>query len=63
MLVYERIDASEIIDFDKADKSKECIICHCWFFKEKNFNFEKLVCNGCHNILMFYGLENIAIFN
>ena len=55
MLVYERIDAS--------DKSKECIICHCWFFKEKNFNFEKLVCNGCHNILMFYGLENIAIFN
>ena len=31
--------------------------------KNVNFNFEKLVCNGCHNILMFYGLDNIAIFN
>ena len=24
MLIYERIDASERIDFDKADKPKEC---------------------------------------
>ena len=26
MLIYERIDVSEGIDFDKTDKSKECII-------------------------------------
>ena len=28
MLQYERIDISEGIDFDKLDKSKECMICH-----------------------------------
>ena len=50
------------IDFDKTDKSKECIICHYWFFKDKNFNFEKLVCKGCHDIAMMCNeLKNIAI--
>ena len=28
MLQYERIDISEGIDFDKSDKSKDCVICH-----------------------------------
>ena len=28
MLQYERIDVSEGIDFDKSDKSKECMISH-----------------------------------
>ena len=35
MLIYERIDDSEEIDFDKTDKSKEGVICHYWFFKDK----------------------------
>ena len=26
--LYEKIDISEGIDFDKTDKSKECMICH-----------------------------------
>ena len=36
------------------------------FFKDKNFkklDFEKLACNGCHDIsMMCCELENIAIF-
>ena len=28
MLQYERIDISEGIDFDKSNKSVECMICH-----------------------------------
>ena len=28
MLIYESIDHSEGIDFDKTDKSKECVIHH-----------------------------------
>ena len=63
MLIYERIDDSEGIDFDKTDKSKDCMICHYWLFKCKNFNFENLICNYCHDIsMLFYELENIAIF-
>ena len=62
MLIYEQIDVSETIDFDKTKKSKECIICHYWFFKDKNFNFQKLVCNGCHISIMCYELEKTTIF-
>ena len=63
MLIYKRVDVSEGIDFDKTDKSKECTICHYWVFKGKNFNFENLVRNGCHDIsIRCYELENIAIF-
>ena len=32
--------------------SKECIICHYWYFKDINYKFEPQVCNGCHDILM-----------
>ena len=28
MLQYERIDISEGFDFDKTNKSVECMICH-----------------------------------
>ena len=63
MLIYQRAGDSEGIDFDKTDKLKECMICHYWFFKDKNFNFEKRICNGCHDIsMMCYKLENSAIF-
>ena len=32
MLQYEQIDALEEIDISKSNKSKECIICHYWYF-------------------------------
>ena len=32
MLYFERIDASEEIDISKTNKSKECDICHYWYF-------------------------------
>ena len=34
MLQYERIDISEVIDFNKTNKSVECMICHYWYFKD-----------------------------
>ena len=33
MLEYERIDISEEIDVNKTNLSKECDICHYWYFK------------------------------
>ena len=32
MLEYERIDISEGIDVNKTNLSKECDICHYWYF-------------------------------
>ena len=34
MLEYDRIDISEIIDLNKTNESKECMLCHdCFFFR------------------------------
>ena len=35
MLEYDRIDVSEGIVIDKTNKSKECDICHYWYFLDK----------------------------
>ena len=32
MLYYNRIVISKGIDLTKSNSSKECIICHYWFF-------------------------------
>ena len=32
MLEYDRIDISKGIDINKANKSKEYMLCHYWYF-------------------------------
>ena len=32
MLYYNRIDISEGINVNKTRASKECVICHYWYF-------------------------------
>ena len=34
---YNTADLSEGIDFDKVNNSKECAMCHYWYFKGLNF--------------------------
>ena len=64
MLQYERIYISEGIDFDKSDKSKECMICHYWYFKDIGYKYEPRVCNKCHDLLtVVYDLKNFMILN
>ena len=64
MLQYERIDISEEIDINITDASKECMLCHYWYFKDIGYKFEPHICNGCHGILiMAYELRNIATIN
>ena len=51
MLEYDRIDISEGIDVNKTSASKECDICHFWYFKDIGFRCEPHLCNGCHNLM------------
>ena len=52
MLEYDRIDITEGIDINKSsDKSKECHICHYCYFIDKNFSYQKYLCNGRHNLM------------
>ena len=64
MLQYERIDNSEGIDFDKANKSVECMICHYWYFKDIGFKYQPYVCNKCHDFSMIVqNLDDFLILN
>ena len=40
MLQYYRTDVSEGIDVNKTSASKECDICHHWYFKDVCFKYE-----------------------
>ena len=51
MLEYDRIDISEGIDMNITSASKECDICHYWYFLDKNFNYEPYLCNRCHDLV------------
>ena len=62
MLEYDRIDISEGIDTNKTSASKECNICHYWYFLDKNFNHEKYLCNDCHDLMQTaMSFKNVAI--
>ena len=50
MLEYYRIDISEEIDINKTNASKECDICHYWYFLDKSFKYEPYICNDCHDL-------------
>ena len=52
MLEYDRKDITEGSDVNKSsDKSKECDICHYWYFLDKNFTYEQYLCDGCHDLM------------
>ena len=64
MLRYQKIHASEGIDVNKTSASKECELCHYWFFNDIGFKFEEHVCNKCLDVLMMaHSLKNIAILS
>ena len=64
MLQYERIDVFEGTDLNKSDKSKECMICHYWYFEDIGYKFEPLACNRFHDLLMVvYDLNDFMILS
>ena len=51
MLECNRIDISEGIDVNKNIlTSEKCYLCVYWYFINKNFNYQKHMCNGCHGM-------------
>ena len=62
MLEYNRIDISEGIDVNNTSASKECDICHFWYFKDVGFKYEPYLCNGCHDLMQqVMSFNNVAI--
>ena len=64
MIQYERTDVSEGIDINKSNESKECMICHYWYFKDIAYKFEPYVCSGCHDLsMMVHELDDFVVLN
>ena len=62
MLEYDRIDISEEIDVNKTNLSKDCDICHYWYFKDIGFKYESYLCNGCQDLIQkALSINNVAI--
>ena len=59
---YNTIVISEEIDVKKTNASKECDICHYWYFKDIGFKYEPYLCNGCHDLKQkSMSFNNVAI--
>ena len=64
ILYYDRTDVSGAMDVNKTSKSKECYICHYFYFLNKGFKFKSNVCNGCQDLLMIsINRSDIATLN
>ena len=51
MLEYTRIDLSGGIYVNKCeDTSKKCNLCQYYYFVFKNFNYQRYLCDGCHDM-------------
>ena len=62
MLYFDRIEVSEGTNVNKTSESKECNICHYWYFLF--FKFQPNVCNRCHDLSMMpMKICDIAILN
>ena len=56
MLEYNRID------INKTNKSKECMLCHCWYFLNKSFSYGAYLCDCYYNIMQkSIDFKNIAV--
>ena len=63
MLEYDRINLPEGIDVNKCeDTSRKCNLCQYYYFVFKNFNYQRHICHGCHDIsIKTINMQNIAI--
>ena len=62
MIEYKRIGILEGIDVDKTNKPKECILCHYWYFLNKNFSYGPYIGDGCCDISQkSKDFKNIAV--
>ena len=62
MIECERIDILEGIDLNKTDKSKECMLCHYWYFLHKNFSYGPYICDDCYNFSQKNILKTLLLF-
>ena len=51
-MYYDIIDINEEINPAKSSNSKECMVCHLWFFNN-GLKFQDSLCDGFHDLALF----------
>ena len=47
-----------------SNKSKECMLCHHWYFKDIGYEYKQCFCIRCRDLsLMVYDLDDFLILN
>ena len=55
---YDIINVLQGFDINKTSKSKGCMLCHYWYFKDVGHKFQPYLCNGCYAVsMMAYNLQ------
>ena len=57
MLYFNRMDVSEGTDVNKISVSKECDICHYWYFLNYSLNVQPSIYTRCHDLLMMMSMS------
>ena len=52
MVYYNKTKASEGIDLNKSNRSKECINCYYWYDLDNNYTYQPEECDACHDTSM-----------
>ena len=64
MLNFDRINVSNGLYVNKTSVSKECDICHYWYFLNKGFKFQPNLSNRCHDLSkMSMDFSDITVLN
>ena len=62
MLEHDRIDLSEGIDVNKCeDSSTKCNLCQYYYFVNRNFNYQRYLCDGCHMSVKAVSMQHLTI--
>ena len=43
MIEYDRMDLDEGMDINKTSNSRECWLCHFWYFLDKNSTIKNII--------------------
>ena len=70
MLYFNFIESLEGIDYSEGQdvvsstelKSKQCITCRYYYYVQKNFKYEKNVCDGCYHCIIYENDNKNLIF-
>ena len=70
MLYYNKIGNFEGVDYSEGQdcvgdatlESTQCICCLFYFYRKRNFQYERYICNGCYQCMQYEKADSRMLF-